>query len=222
MKVSKTTITVYDLEKNDFDFGLQDYPIFDENYRQVLNRSILDFYRWYEIGYDNPMKWKERINSKLNRIMRDKYNALYEAKKTEFNPLYNIDITETFDHTLKQTGTDNNTTTTTNENNTTTNNSTLNSIYPSDEFIEDDLTSNLFVDNGQRNKATTTDNGNETQTSGTETKTENLEHYERKQLGSSAGLPFSKALIQLKQFYDKYDLDRQVCEELKEFFLLTF
>ena len=122
MKVSKTTITVYDLEKNDFDFGLQDYPIFEENYRQVLNRSILDFYRWYEIGYDNPMKWRERINAKLNRIMRDKYNALYEAKKTEFNPLYNIDITETFDHTLKQTGIDNNTTTTTNENSTTTNN----------------------------------------------------------------------------------------------------
>ena len=220
--MSKTTITVYDLEKNDFDFGLQDYPIFNEEYRQVLNRSILDYYRWYEIGYDNPMKWKERINAKLNRIMRDKYNALYEAKKTEFNPLYNIDITETFDHTLKQTGTDNNTTTTTNENNTTTNNSILNSIYPSDEFIEDDLTSNLFVDNGQQNKGTTTDNGNETQTSGTETETENIEHYERKQLGSSAGLPFSKALIQLKQFYDKYDLDRQVCEELKEYFLLTF
>ena len=220
--MSKTTITVYDLEKNDFDFGLQDYPIFDENYRQVLNRSILDFYRWYEIGYDNPIKWKERINTKLNRIMRDKYNALYEAKKTEFNPLYNIDITETFDHTVTQTGKDNNTTKTGSENNTTTTNDTLHSIYPSDEFIENDLTSNLFVDNAQKNNVTTNDKGNETQTSDTETETKNIEHYERKQLGSSAGLPFSKALIQLKQFYDKYDLDRQVCEELKEFFLLTF
>ena len=68
--MSKTTITVYDLEKNGFNFGLQDYPIFEEAYRQVLNRTILDYYRWYEIGYDNPMKWKERINAKLNRIIQ--------------------------------------------------------------------------------------------------------------------------------------------------------
>ena len=78
------------------------------------------------------------------------------------------------------------------------------------------------MDNAQKGKNNTVDTStdtNETNDSGTNTQTES---YTRKQLGSSAGLHFSKALIQLKQFYDKYDLDRQVCEELKEFFILAF
>ena len=74
--MSNVTVTVYDLERNNFDFGLTDYEIFDEEYRPILNRAILDQYRWYEIGYDNPIKWRERINTKLNRIMREKYNDL--------------------------------------------------------------------------------------------------------------------------------------------------
>lgn len=220
--MSNVTVTVYDLERNNFDFGLTDYEIFDENYRPILNRVILDYYRWYEIGYDNPMKWKERINTKLNRIMREKYNALYIAKKTEFNPLFNIDITETFDHVIEQTTENNSNSTTTNNYESTNNTLALNSNLPSDELTENDITSNLFVDNAQKGKNNTVDistDTNETNDNGTNTQKES---YTRKQLGSSAGLPFSKALIQLKQFYDKYDLDRQVCEELKEFFILAF
>lgn len=222
LKMSSVTVTVYDLERNNFDFGLADYEIFDEEYRPILNRAILDYFRWYEIGYDNPMKWRERINTKLNRIMREKYNALYIAKKTEFNPLFNIDITETFEHEIEQTNTNSTNSTTTNNYESTNNTLSLNSNLPSDELTEDDLTSNLFVDNAQKGKNNTVDTStdtNETNDSGTNTQTES---YTRKQLGSSAGLPFSKALIQLKQFYDKYDLDRQVCEELKEFFILAF
>lgn len=220
--MSNVTVTVYDLERNNFDFGLTDYEIFDEGYRPILNRAILDYYRWYEIGYDNPMKWKERINTKLNRIMREKYNALYIAKKTEFNPLFNIDITETFDHIIEQTTENNSNSTTTNNYESTNNTLALNSNLPSDELTENDITSNLFVDNAQKGKNNTVDistDTNETNDNGTNTQKES---YTRKQLGSSAGLPFSKALIQLKQFYDKYDLDRQVCEELKEFFILAF
>lgn len=222
LKMSNVTVTVYDLERNNFDFGLTDYEIFDENYRPILNRAILDYYRWYEIGYDNPMKWKERINTKLNRIMREKYNALYIAKKTEFNPLFNIDITESFDHVIEQTTQNNSNYTTTNNYESTNNTLALNSNLPSDELTENDITSNLFVDNAQKGKNNTVDistDTNETNATGTNTQKES---YTRKQLGSSAGLPFSKALIQLKQFYDKYDLDRQVCEELKEFFILAF
>ena len=220
--MSKSTIRVYELEKNNFDFGLQDYEIFNEEYRPILNKAILDYFRWYEIGYDSPMMWKERINAKLNRIMRDKYNGLYLAKQTEFNPLFNIDITETYEHTIAQDTTDNGTITTESSSNSTNKNNIITSNYPSDEFISDDLTSNLFVDSGQKTETTENESNNDIQTSENTTNGNLTEKYEKKQLGSSAGLPFSKALLQLKQFYDKYDLDRQVCEELKEFFILTW
>ena len=42
--MSKYTITIKNLMKNNFDFGLNDYPIFDENYRSTLNENILYYY----------------------------------------------------------------------------------------------------------------------------------------------------------------------------------
>ena len=37
------TITIKTLQDNNFDFGLKNYPIFDETYRSTLNNNILTF-----------------------------------------------------------------------------------------------------------------------------------------------------------------------------------
>ena len=42
--MSKYTVSIYELEKNNFDFGLNDYPIFDERARPLLNERILNLY----------------------------------------------------------------------------------------------------------------------------------------------------------------------------------
>ena len=47
--MAKYTITIKTLLKNNFNFGLQNYPIFDENYRKTLNDNILNFYYENEI-----------------------------------------------------------------------------------------------------------------------------------------------------------------------------
>ena len=107
-EIGKYTISVYELMENNFDFGLKDYEIFDENYRPILNQAILDFYKFREIGYINPIQWKDRLNQRMRLIMRNKYNALYKAKMTNFNPLFNVDMTETFTHEISNTGEENN------------------------------------------------------------------------------------------------------------------
>ena len=38
------TVSVAELIENNFDFGLEDYEIFDEGYRTILNKKILDYY----------------------------------------------------------------------------------------------------------------------------------------------------------------------------------
>ena len=38
------TVTIKTLLDNGFDFGLKDYPIFDESYRSTLNQNILNYY----------------------------------------------------------------------------------------------------------------------------------------------------------------------------------
>ena len=66
--------------KNNFDFGLQDYPIFDENYRETLNNNILYHYYEDEIGFETPALFKIYLNRTMNRIM-SYYNNLYLAQK---------------------------------------------------------------------------------------------------------------------------------------------
>ena len=70
-----------------FDF---DFPIFDENYRLVLERKILKHYYTQEIGEETVGLWKLRLNTTLNEIM-PYYNKLYETELLEFNPLYDVD-----------------------------------------------------------------------------------------------------------------------------------
>lgn len=94
--MSKYTISIKNLMKNGFDFGLNTYPIFDESYRAILNQNILYAYYEDEIGFETPELFKVYLNRTMERIM-PYYNNLYMAQKellTEgmFN---NIKFTET-------------------------------------------------------------------------------------------------------------------------------
>ena len=51
--MAKYTITIKSLLDNNFDFGLQNYPIFNESYRNILNNNILNHYYENEIGFEN-------------------------------------------------------------------------------------------------------------------------------------------------------------------------
>ena len=80
-----------------FDF---DFPIFDENYRSVLEKKILKHYYTREIGLETVGLWKLKLNTKLNEIM-PYYNKLYNSELLEFNPFYNINRTTKSDRNFK-------------------------------------------------------------------------------------------------------------------------
>lgn len=245
-QLGRNTVTIFELLENNIDLGLKDYAIFNEEYRPILNNAIIQAYKFREIGFINPAIFIDRLNYRMDLIMRNKYNALYEAKMTDFNPLFNVDMTETFSHEINnnssvnvesESNSNSNSNSTSNSTATDTNNSNsdslnLSSQFPSEELTENDLSDNLFVDsaNKQKANATSTDNSNsesESNLTSNDITTNNsnqlsngnmIETYTKKTEGSSAGLPFSKALIQLKEFYEKYDLDRQVIDDLRDLF----
>lgn len=74
------------------------YPIFDEEYKSVLETKILKHYYTREIGLETVGLWKLKLDTKLNEIM-PYYNQLYKSELLEFNPLYDVDIERT--HNLK-------------------------------------------------------------------------------------------------------------------------
>ena len=86
---SDVDLVLRSAEPKIFDF---EYPIFDENYRHVLNTKILKHYYINEIGLETYALWKLRLNTKMNEIM-PYYNQLYKSELYTFNPLYDIDIT---------------------------------------------------------------------------------------------------------------------------------
>lgn len=71
-----------------------DFPIFDESYREVLERKILKHFYTREICEETVGLWKLRLDTKLNEIM-PYYNKLYESELLEFNPLYTANLTRT-------------------------------------------------------------------------------------------------------------------------------
>lgn len=70
-----------------FDFY---YPIFDGNYKQVLETKILKHFYTREIGLETYGLWKLKLDTKLNEIM-PYYNKLYLSELLEYNPLWTDD-----------------------------------------------------------------------------------------------------------------------------------
>lgn len=74
------TTTIRTLIDNNFDFGLTEYPIFDETYRETLNQNILNHYYNDEIGFETASLFRFHLKARLNEIM-PYYNNLYTIQK---------------------------------------------------------------------------------------------------------------------------------------------
>lgn len=120
-----------------------DFPIFDENYRQVLCRKILKHYYTREIAHETVGRWKLALNAKLNEIM-PYYNQLYKSELLEFNPFYDVDLTRS----REGSGTSNKT-----SNNTETNSGTSKNVS-SDSGTSNTDTLNRFSDTPQNSMDT--------------------------------------------------------------------
>ena len=67
------------------------YPIFDEQYRKVLDTKIIKHFYTREIGYETVSLWKFKLNTRMNEIM-PYFNKLYKSELLDFNPLYDVDL----------------------------------------------------------------------------------------------------------------------------------
>ena len=89
------TITIKTLKDNNFNFGLQNYPIFNETYRETLNNHILNYYYESEIGFETAELFKFYLNNTMDLIM-PKYNELYKKQEIALQNIYgNVDLMET-------------------------------------------------------------------------------------------------------------------------------
>lgn len=133
-------------------FG-ENWPIFDENYREKLCSKILQHYYTYEIGSETVGLWKLQLQTRMNEIM-PYYNQLYLSELIDFEPLTDVDLTTNHGGHKNET-----TNTTDNDTGTRTGSTTGNSDTTTHrEGTDNSNTSNIGSSEG-KTTSTTTDQG---------------------------------------------------------------
>lgn len=208
-----------------FDF---DFPIFDEEYRPVLERKILMHYYTREIALETVALWKLKLEARLNEIM-PKYNKLYEVQLFSYNPLWDVDLTEdkwrdidtstTGQEARQESSTGQSAEQTANSNS----NTNLYSDTPQGEIsrlAEGKYLTNATMDsgttNGSRNLSTNDSGSRNTSTTETVDTTDNyLKHIK----GKRGGLTYSKMLEEEVDLIEKLDnIDYRIIRELRDLF----
>lgn len=98
-KITTTIKAIIDSGYKLFDFP---YPIFDENYRAVLEGKIIRRYYFREIGFETVGLFKYYLETRLNEIM-PYYNEQYliSMNYKQYDPYKNKDVTTEDTRTVK-------------------------------------------------------------------------------------------------------------------------
>ena len=130
-----------------FDF---DFPIFDENYRTVLESKIIKHFYTREIGFETVALWKLKLQTKMQEIMPF-YNQYYESALLEYNPLQTTNITTKSSRITDSTTADskNKNTKTTGTDTTDTTTNTTDTTHSSGKQVTDGNSWDLYSDTPQ-------------------------------------------------------------------------
>lgn len=99
--MSRYTVEIRELVENGVDFGLKNYPIWYEEYRETLNKKIIEHYFYREIGFETVGRFIHALNTKMNEIM-PYYVELYKTTMLEYDPLEVVNYKE--EYTLSKSG----------------------------------------------------------------------------------------------------------------------
>lgn len=151
------TTTIKTLIENNFDFKMTSYPIFDENYRSVLNNKILNHFYENEIGFETPALFRHYLNTTLNEIMPF-YNTLYVKQKALLDNLENnVNLKEDF----KSTSTSKTNSTSNSQSTGSSNSKNLFQDTPQGELDTTDLDNQTYATNVTFNKDNTSNSIND-------------------------------------------------------------
>lgn len=189
--------------ENGNSISLNDYPIFDENYRSILNTNIIDYYYFREIGFETVAQFNHYLNNKMNIIM-PYYNKIYIATLKEIDPLNNYNLTEKYEKIYEGSG--NNTT------NDTSNSDSLNAFSdtPQGNVSNNEITELNYLSEATQNKA------NYKNLSTSNMKNNAMENYIKNTSGTQ-GIPESEMI---KKYVDSLlNVDKMIIDELSDLFM---
>lgn len=207
------TITIQTLINNNFDFQLDKYPIFDENYRETLNNKILNHYFDAEIGFETAPLFRHYLLAKLNEIM-PLYNIMYEKQKDLLENIFgNVNLTETF-----QGENSNNSNVSNNSQSNSTGNSNMKNLFqdtPQGELDTTAIKNQKWATNLSLNENNTS--GNITDNSTSIGNSNGTNNYIKKIIGNNGGKYNIELLKEIQNSI--INIDIMIINELQDLFM---
>ena len=176
--------------------------------KEKLANMIFDHYYMYEIGFETPALFKHQVKVFMREIMEEKLPLIY-SQAIKYDPLVNVDFTESFDR--------DNTSTSNSQSNSTTNNSglTVNSDTPQGQISKSAIL--------QGNYASST-GANETEGTMSDTSQSNgsgEEHYVKRVKGNSGVSATAQRMV--AQYRDNIIMiNRDIIKDMNILFMVVY
>lgn len=193
------------------------FPIFDEQYRSVLETKILKHYYTREIAFESVGLWQLKLDTKLNEIM-PYYNQLYQSELLEFNPFYDVDYTFTHEGERNDTGH------ATDDFDSTSSTSGTGSSTGWDKFSDtpqgavSGIENDTYLTNAK--KATNSNSYSDTRTQSDDrennTRFNSLDEYVNTMVGKMGTTSYSELLNKFRETF--LNIDMMIIEELQDLF----
>lgn len=194
---------------SDAELGLEAYPIFDEAYRQHLNKLIKDHYWFRETAYETVAMFAHQLGHRLELVM-PYYNQLYESTRIKFDPLSTMDVSSVSDGTHTSSSSNEGSGTTENRTSGASESDSRDMRYPDTAINQHgDYAVSGNKSNGKTEGASKTDNTSKSSAKGDETTHATSHSTGRSQSASSLIMEYRASLI---------NVDRMVLGELADLF----
>lgn len=176
--------------------------------KQKLSQGILDHYYMYEIGFETPALFRHQAKVLMRELMEEKAPLIYSAA-IQYDPLVNVNFTETYDRTS-----DNNSNATSSST-TTGSGLNVNSETPQGEISKENILNGSYASSTSANES----ENNISDTSSTSGS--GNEHYVKTTIGNSGVSATAQKMIE--QYRDNIIMiNRDIIKEMNILFMGIF
>ena len=243
MITNNYTMTLYEIINNFYtrsevegwfkDYQLSDYLTPDQILsisehgvwsKDKLAKKIVDHFLMEQIGFETMGLFRHQVKVKMQELMEEKLPLIYSSS-IEYDPLVNVDYTETFERTIESDGTLAQRTDGGSQSSSTNTGSGLNisSDTPMSNLTKSDILSGNYATGTNANEQTSTINDNTTtgsSTSGNSSNDTSEEYSKRVKGNSGVSATAQKMVEQYRQ--NIIAIDKEIIDELNSLFMCIY
>lgn len=205
--------------RNDIENWFKDYDLNDYLTEEQINtintfgvwnkdklaRKIVDHYYMREIGLETPTLFKHYAKVKMQEIMEEKLPLIYSSS-IKYDPLVNVDYTETFERTADNTGES--------ESNSSNNSSSLgvNSNTPQGQISKNEILAGAYA-------SSTSATENEASINDTTNTSSNINEEYIKKIKGNSGISATAQKMVAQYRQNIIAIDKDIIKELNSLFM---